>query len=313
LKRLSLKDQGALLYTISAQNKPRLYVEPGEIFSVETEDAFSGQIRKEGDMRDLVSVPFGNPQSGPIYVNGAKADQILAVKIEDIQPLIGQGATRIVSSWYTSKSDADLANRFTNAASSVPHGTRICKIEEGMVHFNGFRIPYSPMIGAMSTADPMESYLAWFPGTHGGNMDVPEITKGATLYLPVKVDGALLHIGDTHAVQGDGELSGAAVEMPSLITLKVDLIETKRPLSRPRLENKEAIYVISATETGRPFEEAMRSGFLELAMWLEEDFSMDRWFAFELLTMVSKIRIGNFWTVAVGIPKKYLPSSNKQT
>jgi amidase len=310
LKKLSLKEQGALLYTISAQNKPRLYVERGETFSVETEDAFSGQIRKDGDMRDLTKVPYGNPQSGPIYVNDAKPGDTLALRIENIEPLIGQGATRIVSSWYTSKSDAELTNRFLNA--SIPHGTKICKIVNGIVEFDRFRIPYKPMIGTVSTAHPIESYLAWFPGPHGGNMDIPEIGIGATVYLPVRVEGALLHIGDAHAVQGEGELSGAAVEMPALTTLNVDLVKKDdnnkaHLLNWPRLETKDDFYVIVATETGRPFEEAMRVGFLELAMLLEEDYAIERWLAFELLTMVSKIRIGNFWTVAVGIPKRYLP------
>lgn len=306
MKRLSLKDQGELLYTISARHKPRLFVDPGETFCVETEDAFSGQVRKDGDQRDLTKVPYGNPQSGPVYVNGAKPGDILSVRIEDITPLIGQGATRIVSSWYTSKGDADLTNKFLSATPLVPHGTIVCKIIDGIVNLGKFKIPYKPMLGTLSTADPLESYLAWFPGPHGGNMDIPDVTNGATLYLPVKVEGAFLHVGDAHAVQGDGELSGAAVEMPSITTLKVEVIKNRQPISWPRLESKEDFFVIVSTETGRSFEEAMRVGFLQLTLWIEEEFGIERWQAFELLTMVGKIRVGNFWTVAVGVPKKYL-------
>ncbi len=306
MKRLSLKDQGELLYTISAQNKPRLFVDSGETFCIETEDAFSGQIRKEGDLRDLRKVPYGNPQCGPIYVREAKPGDVLSIAIEGISPLISQGATRVVSSWYTSKYDAELTTRFLNASSSVPHGTTVCKIIDGIVHLGRFKIPYKPMIGTMSTADPLETYLAWFPGPHGGNMDILDVTTGATLYLPVRVEGALLHVGDAHAVQGEGELSGAAVEMPSATTLKVDVLKNRPPIVWPRLENKDNIFVIVATETGRPFEEAMRVGFLQLALWMEEEYGIERWQAFELLTMVAKIRVGNFWTVAVGVPKEYL-------
>lgn len=305
MKRLSLKDQGELLYTISAQNKPRLSVDSGETFCMETEDAFSGQVRKEGDQRDLKKIPYGNPQCGPVYVRDARPGDILSIEIKDIAPLIGQGATRIVSTWYTSKHDAEVTNRFLDAT-SVPHGTLVCKIVDGKVHLGKYKIPYKPMIGTMSTADPLETYLAWFPGPHGGNMDLPDLTIGATLYLPVRVEGALLHMGDAHAVQGDGELSGAAVEMPSLTTLKVGVVKTRQPIVWPRLENKDDIFVIVATETGRPFEEAMRVGFLQLALWMEEDYGIERWQAFELLTMVAKIRVGNFWTVAVGVPKEYL-------
>ena len=172
-----MADQGEFCYTISPHNKPRLAMDPGEEVVVETEDAFSGQIRKEGDRRDLQKMPHSNPQSGPIYVRGAKKGDTLAVKIEDIQPLIGQGSTRIVSFWYASKYDTDLASKFLGH-DAVPHGTRVCPISDGKVHFGDFAIPYRPMIGTISTADPMESYLSWLPGPHGGNMDLGQITIG---------------------------------------------------------------------------------------------------------------------------------------
>ena len=67
-------------------------------------------------------------------------------------------------------------------------------------------------------------------------MDLGQITIGATVYLPVRVDGALLHLGDVHAVQGDGELSGAAVEMPARTQLKIDVIRNKA-IEWPRVED----------------------------------------------------------------------------
>ena len=93
-----MADQGEFCYT-SPHNKPRLAIDPGEEVVVETEDAFSGQIRKEGDRRDLQKMPHPNPQSGPTYVRGTKKGDTLAVKIEDVQPLTGQGSTGIVSFW----------------------------------------------------------------------------------------------------------------------------------------------------------------------------------------------------------------------
>jgi amidase len=304
MKELTLAAQGELCYTISPQNKPRLAVNPGETVTVETEDAFSGQIRKEGDRRDLQKKPYTNPQSGPIYVNGATVGDTLAVKIEDIQPTIGQGATRIVSFWYASRYDTDLASRFLGQ-DAVPHGTKICPIRDGKVYFGDFVLPYRPMIGTIATADPVESYLGWSPGSNGGNMDLSQITVGATLYLPVRVDGALLHMGDVHAVQGEGELSGAAVEMPAKTTIEIGLVKD-RPISWPRLEDASTIYSVATTQAGRSLEDAMRVAFLDLCLWLESDFGMDRWLAFELLTLVSEVKVGNFWSVAVGVPKKYL-------
>ena len=130
MKELTLKEQGELCYTISPNNRPRLRIDSGESLVVETEDAFSGQVRTENDRRDMETKPYPNPQSGPIYVNGAKKGDTLAVKIDDIQPLIGQGATRIVSFWYTSKYDTEVIQKFLKN-DSVPHGTRICPIKIG--------------------------------------------------------------------------------------------------------------------------------------------------------------------------------------
>jgi amidase len=304
MKELTLRDQGDLCYTISPNNNPRLRVDPGETVEVETEDAFSGQVRTDQDRRDMKAKPYPNPQSGPIYVNGAKKGDTLVVKIDDIQPLIGQGATRIVSFWYTSKYDTEVVQKFLGN-DSVPHGTRVCPIKNGKVYFDRFELPYRPMIGTIATADAMETYLTWLPGPHGGNMDISEVTTGATLYLPVRVEGALLHLGDAHAIQGDGEMSGAAVEMPAKIRLQLDLLRD-HPINWPRLENKDMLFTIASMQTGRDMQDTIRLAFMELMLWLEKDYSLDRWLTFELLTFDTQIRLGNFWTVAVGIQKKYL-------
>lgn len=304
MKELTLRDQGEFCYTISPNNKPRLTVDPGETILVETEDAFSGQVRNETDRRNTETKPYVNPQSGPIFVNGAKKGDTLAVRIDDILPLIGQGATRNVSFWYTSKYDTDVIQKFLGH-NPVPHGTRICPIKDGKVYFDRFELPYRPMIGTIATADSMETYLTWLPGPHGGNMDIAQITSGATIYLPVKVDGALLHLGDAHAIQGEGELSGAAVEMPARITLHVDLLRGEA-INWPRLSNKDMLYAIASMQAGRGMQDAVRLASTELILWLERDYSLDRWLTFQLLTFECQVRLGNFWTVAVGIPKKYL-------
>jgi acetamidase/formamidase len=305
MKELTLANQGELCYTISPLNKPRLHIDPGDSVVIETQDAYSGQIRREEDRRDLDKIPWANPQSGPIYVKGARKGDTLAVTILDIEPLTGQGATRTISLWYPIKSDIEVFQRFLNAE-NVPHGTRICPIRDGRVYFGKLVLPYQPVIGTIGTADPMETRLTWVPGPYGGNMDLPQITRDATVHLPVGVDGALLHLGDAHAVQGDGEgPSGSVVEMPSRTTVKVDLIKGQT-INWPRLENSEMIFSIAASETGRSLQDAIRLASMELAFWLERSYSFERWPALEALAVLSQIRIGNIWTVAVGVPKKYL-------
>ena len=85
-----------LHYEFSRHLKPALTVEPGDTVVVETEDAFSGQIREEGDRRDRTTVPYGNPVSGPIAVAGAEPGDAVVVEVLAIEPLIGQCATYAV-------------------------------------------------------------------------------------------------------------------------------------------------------------------------------------------------------------------------
>src|SRR6266480_2315677 len=90
MQRLPL---GPLYYEFSRHNEPRLRIEPGESIVVESEDAFSGQIRTSSDRRDKTKKPYGNPQTGPIYIEGAQPGDALAVTIHEIKPSIGQCAT----------------------------------------------------------------------------------------------------------------------------------------------------------------------------------------------------------------------------
>ena len=86
-----------------------------------------------------------------------------------------------------------------------PLTAKTIEIKDGFIHWNkDLKIPARPMIGTLGTAPSGEMPGNAFGGRHGGNMDVQEVRAGSTVFLPVEVDGAILHIGDVHAVQGDG-------------------------------------------------------------------------------------------------------------
>ena len=304
-KTLALREQGELCYTISPFTEPRITIDSGESLVVETEDAFSGQIRKEGDRRDTKSVPYPNPLSGPIFVEGARPGGTLAVKIVEITPLIGQGATRILPWWwfYTQPGTSTMNRLFL---AELPHGTRICKITDRKVLFSDRVIlPYRPMIGTIGTAPQLQAVLSNDPGPHGGNLDLPDVTEGNTIYLPVQVEGALLHLGDVHAIQGEGEFSGAGIEMPARVTISVSVLNEKR-ISWPRIETPSKIASVACTGPGRDLKDAIHLAFSELILWLSSDYGMDKWEAYQLCGMVSKVQVGNIWTVGVSFPKEYL-------
>jgi len=143
------------------------------------------------------------------------------------------------------------------------------------------------------------------PGIHGGNMDLPDIAPTSKIILPVFHKGALLYVGDAHASQGDGEISGTAIEMAAEIKLTVDLLKGEK-IHRPRIESSNEIMSVATTSAGRTFEDSVKTAFLELTMWIEETIGLDRFEGLMLCSQVGKIRIGNLWTIAAAIEKKYL-------
>lgn len=304
MKRISFKDTG-LKYTLSPYDEPVAHVKPEETLILEVEDASSGQIREKGDFRDRSEIPFGNPVIGPICVEGAEKGSSISVSVKEIKPAIGKGAT-----YFSEFNEGYLTGSpiFKFMRISLPSEPRICKIGDGLVYFSDdTTIPYQPMIGTVGVAPHPEAESissGILPGRHGGNMDLPDIGPGSTVFIPVFHKGALLYVGDVHAVQGDGEISGTAVEMPAEVTIKIDVMEES--ISWPRIETESEAMSVATTSAGTGLEDAIRTAFLELIMWMEKNHRLNRFDALMLCSQVGRIRIGNLWTVAAKIEKKYL-------
>jgi len=180
---------------------------------------------------------------GPIHVEGARKEDALAVEILKIAPTIGQGATRIPPlGAYPCLTTLPLGKLL---GVELPHRTRICPVKDGMVYFSDKVIlPFAPMVGTIGTAPEIEAVTSLLPGPHGGNMDFADICPAAKVYLPVTVPGGLLYVGDAHAVQGDAEISGTAIEMPAEIMIRIDLVKAK-PLRWTRIELPDYIITTS--------------------------------------------------------------------
>jgi len=169
-------------------------------------------------------------------------------------------------------------------------------------------VPLDPMLGRVATAPPGEqSWDGLYPGEFGGNMDVPDIKEGATIYLPVFHPGALFYYGDGHALQGDGEVCGSGLETAMDVTFQFDLIRNKK-IAWPRIENTD---YIMATGSVRPLMDAFRIAHIELILWLTQEYGFDKWEALQLVSQVGSARVGNAvdpnYTVVARFPKKYLP------
>jgi acetamidase/formamidase len=145
-----------------------------------------------------------------------------------------------------------------------------------------------------------------WPGDFGGNMDVPDIKEGATVYLPIFHPGALFYYGDGHALQGDGEICGSGLETAMDVTFQFDLIKNKK-IQWPRIETAE---YLMTTGIVRPLMDAFRIAHVEMVQWLTAEYGFDKWEAYQLVSQLGTARIGNVvdpnYCVVARFPKKYL-------
>ncbi|MBR8656416.1 acetamidase/formamidase family protein [Achromobacter sp. Marseille-Q0513] len=298
--------QSSYHYTIGPYSAPVLHVQPGDRVVVETRDAFEGKIKEESDKpSELLTMPYLNPQNGPIIVEGAEKGDVIAVHIEKMSP---RGADPHGFCCLIPNFGALTGTDYTALLNEpLPEIVRKIKIDEENVYWSRrHTLPYRPHIGTLSVSPEIDSINALTPDNHGGNMDVPDMGPGSITYLPVRSPGGRLFIGDAHACQGDGEVCGTAVEYASTTTIRVDLIKQWK-IDWPRLENADAVMSIGSA---RPLEDATRIAYRELVRWMAADYGFDQWDAYMLLSQCGKVRLGNFvdpkYTVGAMISKHYL-------
>jgi acetamidase/formamidase len=304
--QLTTKKQGKYFYTIGPYAKPVLSIKSGDIVVIETEDAFGGKVKNENiKPSDVEKLPFVNPANGPIFIEGAKGGDTLKITIESILPRGKQpcGTTCLVMNFgglVGTDESPILSPPLTELSRKVPVTT------EGIKWNENITFPYKPFIGTIGTSPLIDSINTLTPGKHGGNMDLSDICPGNILYLPIQVDGALLYMGDCHALQGDGELSGTAIEFPTYTTIKVEILE-KWTLEWPRLEGDDFIMSIGST---RPMDNATRIAYHDLIQWMVSDYGFDKLDAYFILGQVGQVHLGNMvnpnYTMGAFIEKKYL-------
>ncbi|MGI6208447.1 MAG: acetamidase/formamidase family protein [Anaerolineae bacterium] len=291
-----------LYYTHSRNNPPTLTIEPGESIVVETEMCSGDWLCDITDTYDPNTRRGGpNPSSGCTYVRGAAPGDMLAVTIESIVPNdLG----------YTGFGPG--ANPFPDWIRQKEWGvvTKTVRIRDGFVEWSDqLKLPIRPMIGVIGTAPEFEEFLNSRNGPYGGNLDAQEVTTGATVYLPVYVEGGLLHVGDVHAIQGDGEVCcGGGIECRATVQLRVDVLPRPQRMTWPRFMDATHIGCFGCA---RPAEDAFRLAVQDLIYWLADDYSMDEREALLLLGQILEARCTQFvdplYTYVAKVPLKYLP------
>ena len=215
---------------------PSAICESGETVIFETRDCYDDSVTSEerplGDREDAL----GNPATGPLYINGADAGDVLKVEILDIS-LHSRGVMCASFSWGI------FAGRLPEAKAVMD------EIEGDKIRFDDtLLLDCCPMIGVIGTAPAGEGIATSVPDVHGGNMDCRKIGAGTVLYLPVAVPGALLSMGDLHALMGDGEVFGCGLEIAGTVTVRVSVLK-ENPIPTPFLITRDAVITIQSAAT----------------------------------------------------------------
>jgi amidase len=249
--------------------EPVLHINAGD--TVKTWSVDAGGTDPKGVRR----TSGGNPLTGPFYVEGAIPGDTLTVHFTRIRlnrdsavssPLIVNGALdpdyleqRKKVEGYNSNWKLDLQAGFASLAK--PPDT-----------MKNYKVPLSPMLGCVGIAPAGGMrYRSGFLGSFGGNMDYNQLREGVTVYLPVYVPGALLFVGDGHAAEGAGELTGNALETSMDIEFTVEVEPGGAP-DNPRMENTE--YLMASGIAGS-IDEAFRGATTNLVRWLEKMYGLN--------------------------------------
>jgi acetamidase/formamidase len=291
------------LYFATGANNPVTHrVKTGEPFEVQVQinhGPWIHQLPPEDQAYWEERLRDGNPTSGCIHVEGAQPGDMLSVSIGefDLDPIghtVFGGANGAMPGWL------DIGC----------HG-KVVEIRDGEILWDDrLRLPVEPMLGFIAVAPENETRGNAWGGTWGGNMDAQEAATGCTVHLRVHHPGALLHIADMHARQGDGEICGAGgIECGGRVQITCQL---RRPcaagLRFPRFETEDYIAVVA---NDKPAEDAFRHALIDLLHWLAEDYRMAYHEAYLLLGQVLEARVTQFvnptYTYVAKVAKKYLP------
>lgn len=269
-----------------AQAEPALTIRPGtsETIGFETDDAAYAQIHERGSL-EAVTAPI-NPVTGPVFVEDAEPGDTLAVTIHRIDLgdygwsvfLPGTGA---------------LANRMGDETRAY----RIPINGAEVVLTDSLKAPVEPMIGCIGTAPAVGTGSTIMPSyAFGGNMDLTDAKPGSTIYLPVEVPGALLSIGDIHALMARGESSFVAIEAQGTAIVSIDLLRardhqgsTMTNLRAPRIETTDEWIFVGL---GDPVQESITRGYEDMFDFLVGDHGWSSADAYVVMSALADSELG---------------------
>lgn len=284
--------------TFSADRAPVLVIWPGD--SVQTRTLDSGGVDEKGVTRAL----FGNPQVGPFFVVGAEPGDTLAITLtslklnrdyaDSLDGLVGRLKTPRVAAEATGLGKPVRWQLDRRRGVARPQGAG-----GGLRHFE---VPVKPMLGGLALAPGFgyPPFSTGDTGDFGGNMDFNAVVEGNTVYLPVQQPGALMYLGDGHALQGDGETTQWALETSLDVVVKVELLK-QHAIATPRVESATQIMTLGQ---GGSSDDALRIATSGMLQWLRQAYGLTLSEATQVLGVAVQYQVANLAGRSVGVAAK---------
>jgi amidase len=285
-------------HTAIGSHEPVLRVRSGDVIRTWTVDS-GGHDRNGEDITE-----GGNPQTGPFYVIGAERGDTLRVHFDSIRPnraraysgalvapnvvdpdFVAELGERGKGDWWT----IDL-ERWTARLENPPKGLESLG-----------ELALDPMLGCFGVAPPDRQAISCATSAeHGGNMDYRGFRQGVTVDFPVFAEGGLFHLGDGHALQGDGEIVGTGIEVSMDVEFSLELLKEKT-ICWPRAEDDTFVMAVG---NARPLDQALQHATTELLKLLHEDYGLDYRAASALVGQCIRYDVGNVFDPAYTLVAK---------
>jgi acetamidase/formamidase len=290
---------------------PRISIAPGDTVHMGCLDSSGSQVRPGMTVPEFLQIDRGriHALTGPIFVNGAEPGDVLRVDVLNVAHK-GWGWSSVLASL------GFLKERFTD-----PYLFHWKLEGEVSTSLAPAKLPLRPFCGVMGVAQLEDGeFRTRPPGKFGGNMDVRELSSGATLYLPVLNKGALFSGGDAHAAQGDGEVCINGIECPANVSLRFHL-HKGRTLAGPIIESKanpasvglDASWIVVESATDAIV--AARAATSRMIDLLAARWGFSDIHAYLLCSVAMHLRLSQvvnepMYTVSAAIAKAILPQRN---
>jgi len=319
--------------------EPVATVQPGEEITLETRDGLDGQVPRGSSLADVATLDLGlgHPLTGPVYVEGAKAGDVVDIDlvgyetadfgVTPVIPGFGFVADEFTDPYLVTWEIADGKARspelpgvviagdpFAGVIGVAPSHELLQEILQREQALADAGAPVADQLPDTAIPATAGNGLRTIPPREiGGNVDIKQLVAGSRLTLPVQVDGALISVGDLHFAQGDGEVCGTGIEIAGAVSLRVEVRTPERPLRLPSFDTPERPAARSFATTGialdvpMDIDAAARVALLEMIDHLEAKLGVPRAAAYALCSVAVDLRISQVVDVPYPLVSALLP------